>query len=257
MLSLPVCTAALSKLPFLKWLFRLESKRLQWYEEMAFKAFDHCAIISKQDRNALTFTNKERITIVPNGVDLNFFQSNQATAKRYDIVFVGNMGYYPNVEAAKFLVYDILPILQQQLPDVKILIAGARPRTAVKNMGSQNVYISGWVGNILTAYQSAKLFIAPLFQGSGQQNKILEAMACGLPCITTPQVNNAIGARVNEAIFTAEKPAEFAALAVQLLTDPALRERTGEHARQFVEQQFSWQSAAAILENLILDVTKI
>ncbi len=244
--------------PFwLKWFFQLETKRLQNYEQAVFEKFTHCTIISQQDQAALQIPNKEQITIVPNGVDINFFQPNISTARSYDLVFVGNMGYHPNVEAVKFLVHEILPIIKIHLPNVKLLIAGARPTAAVKNLASENVYISGWVGNILTAYQSAKLFIAPLFLGSGQQNKILEAMACGLPCITTPQVNNAIHASVNETIFIAEKAEEFATLAVNLLNDNVLRERIGEQARQFVEQRFGWQSATAILERLFNNSTDL
>lgn len=233
-----------------KWLFRLETKRLRQYEQLIATRFDHCTIISEQDKHSLTVIHPNKISIVPNGVDIDFFQPNPHSKKNYDIVFVGNMGYHPNVEAAKFLAREILPIIKLQIPDIKLLIAGARPTAAIKNLASENVYISGWLGNILTAYQNAKLFIAPLFLGSGQQNKILEAMACGLPCITTPQVNNAIGASVNETIFLAETAEEFANFVVQLLSDEVGREQTGKQAQVFVANHFSWQSATAILASL-------
>lgn len=233
-----------------KWLFLLETKRLQILERQVFQVFDCCTIISEQDRNLLPFENKNQVTIVPNGVDIEFFRPNPGFQKKYDLVFVGNMGYHPNVEAAKFLVKSVLPMLQKALPTVTLLIAGARPTTEVKNLANENVHISGWLDDIREAYWCAKLFIAPLFLGSGQQNKILEAMACSLPCITTSQVNNAIHAGVNETIFLAESAEEFANFALKLLSDSALREQSGEEARKFVENQFSWQSATAILEQL-------
>lgn len=236
---------------WLKWLLKLEARRLQRFEQAAAKFFDHCIIISEQDKNLLNIAIENKIYVVPNGVDIHFFQPNINVDKKYDLVFVGNMGYHPNVEAAKFLVKKVMPILQKHLPNIKLLIAGARPTTEVKNLASENVTISGWMDDIREAYWSAKLFIAPIFLGSGQQNKILEAMACGLPCITTQQVNNAIDASVNEAIFLAETPTAFANFAIQLLSDAALREQTGERAKKFVVHHFSWQSATSGLEALI------
>lgn len=235
---------------FWSWLFRLEARRLQQYEQLVAKHFNHCTIISKQDKKWLPVADKRTISIVPNGVDIEFFQPNPGYEKKYDLVFVGNMGYHPNVEAAKFLVKNMLPIIKKILPNIKILIAGARPTAEVKNLANEHVHVSGWMEDIREAYWSAKLFIAPIFLGSGQQNKILEAMACGLPCITTSQVNNAIAASVNDTIFLAEKAEAFAAFAAQLLGDADLRERMSQTARKFVEQQFSWQSATNILENL-------
>ncbi len=234
---------------WLRWLFRLETRRLQRYEQQVATVFDYCTIISQQDKDLLHIADKKHIAVVPNGVDVEFFQPDLRYPKKYDLVFVGNMGYHPNVEAAKFLVKTILPVLQQQIPQIKLLIAGARPTAEVKSLASENVHISGWLDDIREAYWSAKLFVAPIFLGSGQQNKILEAMACGLPCITTPQVNNAIHADVNQTIFLAEKAEEFANFAARLLTDDALREQTGAHARNFVATHFSWQSATAVLDN--------
>ncbi len=235
---------------FWSWLFRLETKRLQKYEHLVSTQFNHCTIISEQDKNGLEVADKRPISIVPNGVDIEFFQPNPGYKKKYDLVFVGNMGYHPNVEAAKFLVKSVFPILQQMLPDSTLLIAGARPTAEVKNLANEHIHISGWMEDIREAYWSAKLFIAPIFLGSGQQNKILEAMACGLPCITTPQVNNAIDASVNDTIFLAEKPEVFAGFAAKLLESADLQARVGRAARKFVTQQFSWQSATNILEKL-------
>lgn len=237
--------------PFwLKWLFQLETRRLQQCENYNFTMFNHCTIISKQDRDLLKISEKEKIAIVPNGVDVSYFQPNPHFQKKYDIAFVGNMGYHPNVEAAKYLAKNMMPILQKHLPDVKLLIAGARPTAEVQHLASENIHISGWMEDIREAYWSAKLFIAPIFLGSGQQNKILEAMACYLPCITTPQVNNAIQASVNETILLAENAETFANFAIRLLSDDALREKMGTRARAWVETHFSWQSATAVLEQL-------
>lgn len=233
-----------------RWLFRWEAGRLRRYEAHAFQTFDHCTIISKQDRAMLAFSGKEKIHIVPNGVDTHFFHPKFKSKPTYHVAFVGNMGYHPNVEAAKFLVREILPILQQSISDIQILIAGARPTTEVQHLQNDHVKVTGWVEDIRDAYGSARLFAAPIFLGSGQQNKMLEAMSMGLPCITTGQVNNAIHAPVNSTIFIAESGADFADAILKLLADADLQNKVGNAARAFVKQKYSWEHSVSIFAEL-------
>ncbi|MDX1939134.1 MAG: glycosyltransferase, partial [Saprospiraceae bacterium] len=235
---------------FIKWIFELETKRLSRYESQVLLKFNDCAIISEQDRTLLMFPQKENIKIIPNGVDIQFFKPNKDSEKKYHIVFVGNMGYHPNVKAAKYLVNEILPILQEKIPDIKILIAGARPSAEVRNLQRERVVVTGWMDDIRDAYSSAQVFVAPIFFGSGQQNKILEAMSMGLPCITTSMVNNAIGAPVETGIYVADNADSFATQIVQLLQNPDLQLKIGQASRVFVEQNYSWQHSVSILAEL-------
>ncbi len=234
----------------LKVVFNLESARLRKYETQVFAKFDHSTIISEQDRDLLQIAQKKQIHVVPNGVDTRFFRADPRIAKSYHLAFVGNMGYHPNVEAAKFLVLHVLPILQKEIPDIKILIAGARPTAEVKSLQNEQVTVSGWLDDIRDAYSAAQVFVAPIFLGSGQQNKILEAMSMGLPGVTTSMVNNAIGAPVNKAIFVANSAAEFAEQILLLLAKTELQKATGQAAREFVEQKYSWQHSVSIFAEL-------
>lgn len=233
-----------------RWLFRREAKQLQAYEAQAFAAFDHCTIISEQDRDLLVFAGKAQVRIVPNGVDTDFFHPKFKSAPEYHLAFVGNMGYHPNVEAAKFLVGEVLPILQQTVPDVRVLIAGARPTSEVLALQSAQVTVTGWVEDIRDAYGSARVFVAPIFLGSGQQNKILEAMSMALPCVTTGMVNNAIHAPVNSTIFVADTAANFAANILKILADENLQTTIGQAARDFVEQKYGWEHSVRIFAEL-------
>lgn len=234
----------------LKMIFRREALLLKHFEAAVFKKFDHHTIISEQDRDLLNIPAKHDILIIPNGVDTDFFSPETDSEPTFQLAFVGNMGYHPNVMAVKYLVNKILPLVNKSTPDVKILIAGARPTSEVKNLQSEQIEITGWIEDIRDAYDNARIFVAPIFLGSGQQNKILEAMSMGLPCITTPMVNNAIGAPVNKAILLADNPKTFASQILHLLVNPEEQQKIGRAARAFVEQNYSWQHSVSIFAKL-------
>ena len=229
-------------------ILKREHRKLVAYENAVFDDFDFHTIISEQDRDYLQMKDKQRVKIVPNGVDTSFFKPVPTANKEYDIAFIGNMGYIPNVEGARYLVQDILPLLIQQFPTIKILIAGARPTALVQSLASDNVMVTGWIEDIRQAYASAKLFVAPLVLGSGQQNKILEAMAMKIPCVTTTLVNNAIGATPDESIVLADDAVAFAKRISALLQQPNQIETISSAGLTYVQNHYSWESYVQILE---------
>jgi glycosyltransferase involved in cell wall biosynthesis len=229
-----------------KWVYHAEAIRMKRYEADIFKHFDYHTIISEQDKSTLNFSGAEKITVNPNGVDRRFFEEVDQD-RDIDLVFVGNMGYLPNVEAAEYIVHQILPLLPA---DIKLLISGARPHTRIKSLASNRVVVSGWVEDIRKSYKRAKICIAPLWSGTGQQNKILEAMALGVPCLTTPAVNSAIGATENREIVIADNAADFAFQIKQLLKNPVVADNIGKNAQSFVMQNYSWEKNALVLKRI-------
>jgi polysaccharide biosynthesis protein PslH len=238
---------------YLRPFYGLESKLLKRYETHISPYYDHLTIISQQDKLLMVGSNKINIKVVPNGIDNQYFTPNyeQKTTPNYDIVFVGNLGYYPNIQAAKYLVKQILPLLKKEYPTIKILLAGARPSQEIELLANENVEIKRDLVDIREAYAAAKIFVAPIFHGSGQQNKILEAMAMGLPCITTTLVNNAILAKPNEEILTADTEGGFAEQILNLLQDIDYQLIIKANGRQFVKSHYSWQTATQALNDLI------
>lgn len=234
-----------------KWLWKMEAKKLKEYEQTIYHKFDGHTIISAQDKMAMGLVNGMDVRVLPNGVDTDFFVNKNKIEKAYQLIFVGNMGYQPNIKAARFLVEEILPLVQNEIKNLNVLIAGARPSTEVKRLASSSVKISGWVEDIRDAYAAGFIFCAPLFLGAGQQNKILEAMAMGIPCITTPMVNNAIGAKEGAEILLAEKPIEFAEAILKLWEDEEKREKMAIEAHSFVCKNYSWDFYVKELEKLI------
>jgi glycosyltransferase involved in cell wall biosynthesis len=113
------------------------------------------------------------------------------------------------------------------------------------------IHVSGWVKDIRDSYAAARLFVAPMQIGTGLQNKLLEAMAMRIPCITSTLANNAVGATPGDAILVGNSPEEYAAHILHLLDDPAERARIAENGYQFIRSQFDWDKAAEKLDRMI------
>lgn len=231
-----------------KRLFKIEGKRLSEYENRIFDYFNHHTIISEQDRKFINHAQKNLIAVIENGIDESFFNFNKVVEKKFDLVFIGNMNYAPNIECSEFIVNEILPELLLKNPSIQLLISGANPNKRILNLANKNVTVSGWVEDIRTSYAGGKIFVAPLFIGTGLQNKLLEAMAMGVPCVTTTLANNALGAKENEVLLIADSKDEFVEKIISLLEDKDLYERLSRSSIDYVQQSFSWKKAVAKLE---------
>jgi len=237
------------KAPFYsKWLYRWESRKQKQYETDLFKDFNTHTIITEEDRSFINHPEKATINIIRNGVDLNYFKPQIKPAK-YDIVFVGNMAYAPNIDAAIFLCKEILPILQKQKSGIKILLAGTSPSSAVLKLQSKSVTVSGWMDDIREAYADSSLFIAPMRIGTGLQNKLLEAMAMNKACISTELASKPIKASENSLLVGNTKE-ELAALCLELLEKNELRNLVSSKGHQFVKDTYKWEKTTERLHNL-------
>jgi len=232
-----------------KRLYLLEGKRLAEYENRIFDYFNHHCIISEQDRTFIQHPDHQKIAIIENGISEEFFED-LSVQKTTDLVFIGNMNYPPNVECAEFLVNQILPLLDEK---IKVTLAGASPNKRILALGKHpQVTVTGWVEDIRTAYCSARIFVAPLFIGTGLQNKLLEAMAMGVPVITTPLANNALGAEDGLNIMIAADAKEFAMHIESLTNNQNQYSTIQKQARLFVKSEFSWKNSVQKLESLFV-----
>lgn len=240
---------------YLKPFFLTEYKRLRRYENYVFDLFDVKTIISEQDRDFIDHPEKDKIVIVPNGVDHDFFKP-QNRKKIYDVVFTGNMAYPPNVNAVEYLAEEILPLVWKSLPDVKMFIAGATPDSKVRRVASDKIIVSGWIDDIRDAYSQSRVFIAPMRIGTGLQNKILEAMSMKIPSITTSLASNPIGATEDVDIMVGNNAAELASHIVLLLKDKEKAASLAQNGYDFVHRVYEWSSVTSILEEAMKKVIK-
>ena len=235
---------------YLKWSLKTETSRLKRYEHFVFDDFDHHTIISEQDRKLIVHVKNDDICIVKNGVDYEKFKHRELV-KEYDLIFTGNMGYPPNVDSVVYLVNDVMPLVWKENPEIKVIIVGAEPSVKVLKLKSDRVVVTGWVEEISPYYQKSKVFIAPMQIGTGLQNKLLEAMAMKLPCITSQLANNALGATHNQNILIGNDKEEYKNHTLKLMKDVESQQQFGEKGYQFVKENYTWEGSTAILEKLI------
>jgi len=235
---------------YLRTILKMEHARLSAYENHIFSHFNNLVIISEQDRSHIQHPEKLKISIISNGVDTDYFKP-LAHKKEYDILFNGNMQYPPNIEGAEYLVNKILPLVRKKHPDVKVLISGTNPNKRVQALASGQVTVSGWVNDIRENFARSKILVAPMFLSIGLQNKLLEAMAMQIPCITSTLANNALGAEKDKSILVADTPEQYAKHISALLTDEKKAGEIAMNAYSFVLANYQWQQETAKLEKLI------
>lgn len=237
---------------FKKPLFKMEYKRIAKYEARIFNLFDGKTIITAVDRDLIPHENKGKITVVANGVDFDQFRYH-GEEKTYDLIFSGNMNYAPNVDAAQYLATEIFPLLKKEFPNLKLVLSGATPAPSVKALANENIIVTGWVDSMAEWYAKSKIFIAPMRMGTGLQNKLLEAMAMRLPCITSPLAGKPLTNAENEgAIITCSTTSGYVEAIRRLLEDKTYYQKLSTTGNQYVNNNYDWQSATQELENLII-----
>lgn len=229
-----------------RWLMHIEYHRLLTYESRMFEYFDATSVISLPDRDLLPHPRKDEVVIVPNGIDATWFEAIDGE-KDVDVLFTGNMNYPPNVLAAEYLIIKVLPLVKRP---IKVMLAGANPHPRVKSLASENVIVTGWVEDMRQCYGRSKVFIAPMLIGTGLQNKLLEAMAMQLPCITSELANKALGAVHEESILVGTRARNHAEHIVRLLDDPDFAASLALNGKRFVKENFSWEGAGKTLAGL-------
>jgi sugar transferase (PEP-CTERM/EpsH1 system associated) len=231
-----------------KWLVGMEAKRLIRYEEKVFSYFHGGSIITVADAAAFPLVMKDKLAVVANGIEENYFQKRNEGQKKYDLIFTGNMAYHPNVLACKYIVKEILPILKEKRPDLRICLAGTNPTKEVIALSDKNTEVTGYVKDIRAYLSQAKIFVAPLFSGSGLQNKLLESMASGLPTLTTPAAAKALEAMDGKDIVICKNKNEFAEQILLLLDNEDKAMELGLNGQSYVKSRFNWQERNQVLE---------
>ncbi len=214
-----------------------ERKALKKYEWQASQKTNDRFIISERDNVSFQKEHGVNCHVLPNGVDAVYFKYQVLEdSKEFDVVFCGNLSYTPNIMASAF----ILEKLADLMPHIQFLIAGASPSDRLMSTQKKNVRIEGYQPDIRNTYYKGKIMIAPIFKGSGLQNKVLEAMACGTPCIVTSFVNEAIGAQVGKQLLIADSIDDFVLNVNDLISHPDKRMALSRSARKWVEEAYHW-----------------
>ena len=241
---------------WIRWLMRAEGTRLARYESRMFDYFDAHLVISRNDRLLIPHRDREDIHLVPNGVDLSaFFPADQRSLTPPVLLFSGNMSYAPNVDAAHYLVEEILPRVKN--PDVRVVLAGAEPKASIQALASDKVTVTGWIDDIAEEYRKSTLFVAPLRMGTGLQNKVLEAMATELPCVLSPHAFSPLGLPTEGHTEVCQDAESFAQKIDALLDNPEQAQAMAQRAKQQVEVVFSWEQHGRRLHDILKETSQL
>ncbi len=235
---------------YLKPFFQTEYRRLAKYEAAIFPYFDHHTIITGVDRDLIPHTDSQRIEIVPNGVDFEKFHCSHRE-KEFDLIFTGNMSYSPNIDAATYLVETIFPELKKSFPAITLVICGANPTAKIKALVRKGVVVTGWVDDMCDYYSRSRIFIAPMQLGTGLQNKLLEAMASGIPCITSTLAGKPLeNIEQGKDIMICNNSTGYIDSITTLLTNPELYNELAQNGERFVQENYNWESATRKLAEI-------
>jgi glycosyltransferase involved in cell wall biosynthesis len=234
---------------------RLELLEVRRVERWLMQRAAHLVFAAARDRDALVpATDHPRCSIIPNGVDIDYWRRTSERLGDRQIVFTGAMGYPPNEDAALYLAGTILPQVRRSAPEAELWIVGRDPKPRLAAAGHQpGVHVTGFVDDVRPFLERGAVFAAPLRFGAGIQNKLLEAMAMAVPVVASSLAADGLrtGGGAAPPVQTAGDATAFATALVARLA-AARCDPTPDHAaRQFVEAHFRWETNAAALEQVL------
>jgi glycosyltransferase involved in cell wall biosynthesis len=232
----------------LRWAAALESRRLARYERVLCSRWKRALVVSETDRAVIG--EFPTLLVNSNGVDLTRFRPRADGRDPRRIVFTGNLGYFPNVDALTWFVDSVLPIVLRAMPGLSFAMVGARPARTVRRLARRDprIVLEGRVDDLQPALARSAVAVAPMRAGSGQKLKVLEAMACGVPVVATARAASGIDADPGRHLLVADAPARFAHEILRLLREPALAAALSSAGRQLVEQRYGWERSVGELE---------
>ncbi|WP_395747308.1 glycosyltransferase family 4 protein [Prosthecobacter sp.] len=232
-----------------RWYFKLQHRRMERWEARLCREFDGVITVSPEDSEIAMkdygLTNV--LGHVPTGVDVSAFKAAKPGGPDapFTTGFLGSMDWMPNIDACLYFVREILPRVRAELPEARFLIIGRNPPASIRQLAcaDDRVEVTGTVEDVQPCVHRCHAIAIPLVAGGGTRIKIYEAMAMGVPVVSTTIGAEGLEVSHGEDILLADEPQAFAAALVALARDSALREKLAAHARRAVESRHSWAAA--------------
>jgi len=248
--------------PLWKAISWLEWRRMEAAERRYLRLADQVLAVSETDRDAFApFVESGKLTVIPTGVDVEYFQPMPVEETANSLVFTGSMDWLPNEDAILHFVDAILPLIKQQCPDVSLEVVGRSPSRKLQALAERekSMRLTGWVEDIRPFVARGSICIVPLRIGGGTRLKIFEAMAMSKAVVSTSVGAEGLPVRSGENILLADTPTDFAHSVISLLRDPSERKRLSTSARALVQEKYSWpkvaESFARTLQGVITRLT--
>ncbi|MBI1398346.1 MAG: glycosyltransferase [Betaproteobacteria bacterium] len=213
-----------------------------------------CTVVSDADATMLRrVVGHDRVVTIQNGVDIDYFSPADSPPVPRQIVFEGSMAFTPNIDAARYLVNEILPLIRKAMPDVTLKLVGRDPDPSVLALSGDSVEVTGSVPDVRPYIASSAVFVCPLRFGAGIKNKILQAWAMGKPIVATPVSVKGLPVTEGTNILVRDDAESIAAAVVDLLNAPGTARALGAAGRETVTKSFSWEAKAREIEKAFHD----
>lgn len=254
--------AASQTSPVKRWLFRLQHRRMRHWEEVLSRHFDGVITVSEEDAAMARadYGLGNVLGAVPTGVSTTDFQPGppRPPGRAFTMGFLGSMDWMPNIDACLYFAEQILPRIRQKLPDCRFKIIGRNPAAAIRALGEKDrsVEVSGTVADIQPHVHECDVIVVPLKAGGGTRIKIYEAMAMGVPVVSTTIGAEGLEIRHDENILIADEPEAFAQELLRAAASPALLASLARKGREDVEKKHSWVAATRCFMDLCTACTK-
>jgi len=246
-----------SRSPLRKLHYRHEYQNLFHYETDIYKKQDAIFATSEGDRKVIDRHAPEVPKfVVPNGVDTGYFHNGKEPNEPYSLIFSGTIGYVPNYDGITYFLDSIFPLIQRQVPQVKIYIVGMSPPNDLKKRASENIVVTDFVPDVRPYFEKASVYVVPLRLGSGTRLKILEAMSMHKPVVTTSIGSEGIDVVHGESVLVADKPDEFATAVIDLLRDAALRRKLARTGNELVRQRYDWSVIGGLINSYLMEIVE-
>ncbi len=233
--------------------YRLEGSKMLAAEKRLARQFDLCTATTRAEWETLDgYGTGADTDWFPNGVDAGFFCPVDEPYDAQTISFIGRMDYYPNQECMSRFCEQVWPLLRQQRPAMQLLIVGADPSPAMRKLGElPGVTVTGSVPDVRPFIRKSALMVAPLNIARGTQNKILEAMAMGVPVVTSTIAAGGVDAQSEEHFLVADTPQDYAQAVLRIVDNPQERSRLAVAGRQRMLTNHAWTGSMQRLDGII------
>lgn len=237
-------------------LLSIDVKKMKEWEEVMWKRAKKVAVVSKSDQEKIEKSGVKNVAIIPNGVDLSHYKySRQSSIHPIPtVLYVGNMRWFENRDAVKYLLTQIWPKIKAQVPQARLLIVGREADKHFSSREDKSIKIYANVPDIRKFYQEATCLLAPIRKGGGTKYKILEAMASGLPVVTTSIGAEGLEIENNKNVKIADTPTNLAKGTYEILINKEQSQSLAKNARELIENKYSWDSIAEKLNFLYNEI---
>ena len=234
-------------------IYALEQRLLRSYEKRLVKEFDRSILISEAERSVFaTFADAERVEVVTNGVDVQSFARRGPRATEPRLVFVGALDYFANEDGVIRFAREAMPAVRERVPGARLRVVGRKPGPAVRALAElPGVDVVGEVDDVREELWGAALAVVPLRIAQGLQNKVLEAMAAGIPVVSSPAAVRGIEGESGGEFLRADGPDEWAGAVERVLSNPGEAEEMVARALRMVRERYSWDRKAEEYERIV------